>query len=162
MTSSTETSRIETGSNETGGVTQDERNIRDLVATRVAAMRDGDAGLLTAQYTPDLVQFSLAPPLRQAGPDESGLRSWFAGFGGAVGYDVSDLMVTVGGDLALCTSLNRLSATPEGGGAQRFTLWFRSTLGLRRSGGTWLICHEHQSTPFYMDGSFAAALDLTP
>ena len=160
MTSKAETSTGHTETATTGG--QEEHAIRDLIATREAAMRAGDAALLTSQYTADLVQFSLAPPLQQAGPDENGLRNWFAGFGGTVDYEIRDLRVTIGGDVAFCTSLNRLSATPAAGGADRFTLWFRSTLGLRRIEGRWRITHEHQSTPFYMDGSFAAALDLTP
>ena len=28
--------------------------------------------------------------------------------------------------------------------------------------GTWKIAHEHTSVPFYMDGSFRAAVDLEP
>jgi hypothetical protein len=58
-------------------------------------------------------------------------------------------------------ALNRLSATPHGAAA-RFDLWFRGTVCLRKVGGTWWITHEHNSTPFYMDGSFRAALDLRP
>jgi ketosteroid isomerase-like protein len=61
-------------------------------------------------------------------------------------------MVAAGGDVAYCHSLSQL------GGA----LWFRSTLGLRKTGGQWLVTHEHNSTPFYMDGSGKAALDLQP
>jgi hypothetical protein len=34
--------------------------------------------------------------------------------------------------------------------------------GCARFGGEWLIAHEHDSTPFYMDGSDKAALDLHP
>ena len=34
--------------------------------------------------------------------------------------------------------------------------------GTAQIGGTWLITHEHNSTPFYMDGSDKAALDLHP
>ncbi len=41
-------------------------------------------------------------------------------------------------------------------------MWFRMTLCLRRAGETWLIGHEHVSTPFYMDGSFRTAVDLEP
>jgi ketosteroid isomerase-like protein len=156
MTDTIQTSRTETGAD------GDEQAIRALVAAREKAMQEGDAKLLTSHYTPDLVQFSLAPPLQQAGPDEQGLRNWFAGFGGSVGFEVRELAVTIGGDVAFCHSLNCLSATPAAGGAERFALWFRSTLGLRRVDGGWRISHEHQSTPFYMDGSFAAALDLTP
>jgi PhnB protein len=41
-------------------------------------------------------------------------------------------------------------------------LWFRGTLVLRRTDGGWKIVHEHESVPFYMDGSFGAAIDLAP
>ena len=41
-------------------------------------------------------------------------------------------------------------------------LWFRATLALRRTDGIWKVVHEHNSTPFYMDGSDRAALDLQP
>lgn len=67
-------------------------------------------------------------------------------------YQIRDLTITVGGDVAFCHSLIQL------GGA----LWFRSTIVLRKIGGEWLITHEHNSTPFYMDGSDRAALDLHP
>ncbi len=40
-------------------------------------------------------------------------------------------------------------------------LGHRSTLGLRRIDGRWRSYHEHTSTPFYLDGSNRAALDLT-
>jgi ketosteroid isomerase-like protein len=73
---------------------------------------------------------------------------------------VRDLRVTVDGDLALCTSLESMGAPPQS--PQPFTLWFRSTLALRRIEGEWLIVHEHTSTPFHMDGSFRAATDLRP
>jgi ketosteroid isomerase-like protein len=41
-------------------------------------------------------------------------------------------------------------------------LWFRQTFGLKRSRNGWKIVHEHGSAPFYMDGSFRAAVDLKP
>ena len=71
-----------------------------------------------------------------------------------------DLKITVDGDLALCTGLERMGTEP--GSAQPFSLWLRSTLGLRRLDGKWWILHEHQSTPFHMDGSLRAATDLEP
>jgi PhnB protein len=30
------------------------------------------------------------------------------------------------------------------------------------SKANWKIAHEHDSVPFYMDGSFKASIDLTP
>jgi hypothetical protein len=49
--------------------------------------------------------------------------------------------------------------TTEG---MKVDLWFRETLGFRKIDGKWTITHEHSSVPFYMDGSFKAAVDLKP
>jgi ketosteroid isomerase-like protein len=57
--------------------------------------------------------------------------------------------------------MTRLTATPQGM-TESFTLWYRSTLGLRRTDGRWQIVHEHESVPFEMDGSFQASLGLQP
>lgn len=143
---------------------QAEARIRDLMAETATAMRARDAERLVARYAPGTVIFDLAPPLRHAGPevyDADALRSWFAGFDGPIDYEVRDLTVVAGEDVAFCYSLNRLSATPSGT-QDRFDLWFRLTVGLRKVDGHWLIAHEHSSTPFLMDGSFAAAVDLQP
>jgi uncharacterized protein (TIGR02246 family) len=141
----------------------DEQTIRELIDTRTQAMRAGDAKTICDAYVHDAVVFSLAPPLVQPPEgtrDVAQLQAWFDEKGGSVLADVQDLQVTVDGDLALCTSLESMGAPPDA--PQQFTLWYRSTLGLRRVDGQWRICHEHTSTPFYMDGSNRAALDLTP
>jgi ketosteroid isomerase-like protein len=69
--------------------------------------------------------------------------------------------VTTADEIAFCHRLNRLAATPHGA-TEGFELWFRATVCWRRIDGAWRIVHEHTSTPFYMDGSFRAAVDLTP
>jgi uncharacterized protein (TIGR02246 family) len=141
----------------------DEQTIRELIDTRTQAMRAGDAKTICDAYVDGAVVFSLAPPLVQPPDgtrDVAQLQEWFDEKGGSVWADVQDLQVTVDGDLALCTSLESMGAPRDA--PQQFTLWYRSTLGLRRVDGQWRICHEHTSTPFYMDGSNRAALDLTP
>lgn len=140
----------------TGAATADEEQIRAVIADRAAAMHDRDAERFVSHYAPRITKFDLAPPLAYQGRearDAEALRAWFSSHpGGPVGYEIRDLAVTVGGDVAFCHSLTQL------GGA----LWFRSTLGLHKIGGGWRITHEHNSTPFYMDGSDKAALDLQP
>jgi ketosteroid isomerase-like protein len=140
----------------TSASTAEEEQIRAVIADRAAAMHDRDAERFVVHYAPQIVKFDLPPPLVYAGPqarDAEALRAWLAGHpGGPVGYEIRDLTVTVGGDVAFCHSLVQL------GGA----LWFRCTLGLRKIDGQWLVTHEHNSTPFYMDGSDKAALDLQP
>jgi ketosteroid isomerase-like protein len=136
--------------------TGDEEQIRAALADRAAAMRERDAERFVAHYAPQIVKFDLPPPLQLTAPearDAEALRAWFASHpGGPIDYEIRDLTVTAGRDVAFCHSLNHL------GGA----LWFRSTIGLRKIGGEWRITHEHNSTPFYMDGSDKAALDLQP
>jgi ketosteroid isomerase-like protein len=63
--------------------------------------------------------------------------------------------------VAFCTSLDSMTATPKGQ-QEPFTLWYRSTVGLRRIAGNWLVTHEHHSVPFEMDGSFRASVGLKP
>jgi ketosteroid isomerase-like protein len=143
---------------------QGEMEIRELMAEREAAMRARDAERIVSRFAPEIVKFDLAPPLRHVGPearDVNRLRSWFSGFDGPIEYEIRDLTVTVGGEVAFCHSLNRLSATPRGM-TQAFNLWFRATVCVRKIDGAWRIVHEHSSTPFYMDGTFGAALDLQP
>jgi ketosteroid isomerase-like protein len=140
----------------------DEGRIRQIVEQKAAAMARQDAAGMVAHYDPEVVQFSLAPPLRQASADARSADStqkWLDGLQGKLSLEVHDLDVTVGDDVAFCHSLNRMVSE---GGPQEFTLWFRSTLGLRRIAGDWVITHEHQSTPFEMDGSFRASVDLEP
>jgi len=119
-------------------------------------MRERDAERFVAHYAPQIVKFDLPPPLVYTGPqtcDAGALRAWFASHpGGPVAYEIRDLTVAVGGDVAFCHSLNHLGNA----------LWFRSTIGLRKIDGAWRVTHEHNSTPFYMDGSDKAALDLQP
>ncbi len=134
----------------------DEEQIRAVLADRATAMRERDAERFVAHYAPQIVKFDLPPPLLLRGPearDAEALRAWFASHpGGPVDYEIRDLTVTVGGDVAFCHSLNHLAGAP----------WFRSTIGLGKIAGEWRITHEHNSTPFYMDGSDKAALDLQP
>ena len=144
--------------------THDEQQVRAVIDGRSSAIEVQDADRLVGFYAPDVVVFDLAPPLRQPSAevlDPSSHRAWFATFEPGMEYDAHDLTVTVSGDVAFAHGLVRMAATPRGS-AEGFTMWFRATLCLRRAQDTWLITHEHVSTPFSMDGSFRAAVDLQP
>jgi uncharacterized protein (TIGR02246 family) len=141
-----------------------EQQIRELMAAREVAMSARDAETLGAHYAPDVVAFTLAPPLVHRGAeviDVAARKAWFETFEGAIEYEIRDLEITIGGDIAYSHALNRMSATPKGAPAG-FELWFRSTVCFRREDGEWRISHVHDSTPFYMDGTLRAAVDLKP
>jgi len=115
-----------------------------------------------AYFAPDVLSFDLAPPLQHMGREviRKGMKEWFLTWEGPIGLEIRDLRVTADGDVAFCTSLQRMSGTKTDG--EKPNLWVRATMGLEKIEGTWRIAHEHTSTPFYMDGSNKAALDLKP
>ncbi|MES2034068.1 MAG: nuclear transport factor 2 family protein [Pseudomonadota bacterium] len=113
-----------------------------------------------AVQDPAFVGFSLAPPLRTVGLDADGVQAWFDTWIGGIDYHPAEQTVVVGGDIAYAHGLVRMGGTKTDGQAD--ALWFRHTLGFQRRPDGWKIVHEHQSTPFYMDGSLKAAVDLIP
>ena len=141
----------------------DTTEIRRVVLARAAAVAAKDAAAMVAHNAPEIVEYNLAPPLRQpsAGRDVGPVEKWLGTFQGPMSMEIRDLEVTAEGAVAFCTSLNCLTATPVGQ-TESFSLWFRVTLGLRRIEGEWLVVHEHESVPFEMDGSFLAAVSLEP
>lgn len=143
--------------------TSAEDGVRAVLAAKATAMNTQDADAFVALYAPEVVVFDLAPPLQHLAEeslDPSGQRAWFAGFD-QMRYDLHDLHLGVGGEIAFVHALAEWTATPKGA-AEGFTMWFRVTLCFRQLDGAWLISHEHESTPFSMDGSFRAATDLKP
>ncbi len=75
-------------------------------------------------------------------------------------YELRDLEVVVGDSVAFAHALAHMSGRRTDGGET--DLWFRLTLGLEKRRGAWRVSHEHQSTPFEMDGSFRASVHLKP
>jgi PhnB protein len=137
----------------------DTAQIRKLLAARAAAISAKSADDLVAQQTPDFAVFSLAPPLR----DESGvggLKAWFATWDGPIGYDLHEVSIDAGSDVAYARYFTHLVGRKTDGSSA--DLWFRSTTGFRKVDGVWKIAHDHDSVPFYMDGSYKAAIDLKP
>jgi ketosteroid isomerase-like protein len=139
------------------------QEIRDLIHDRAARLTAGDVPGMLAHHAPQLVDYNLAPPLvgPADGRDPKPVEAWIETFEGPPRREVTRLEVTRDGDVAFATSIDSLTATPRGT-TSPFTLWHRVTLGLRRIDGRWLIVHEHQSVPFYMDEAMGAAVDLEP
>jgi PhnB protein len=135
-----------------------EAQIRTVIDTWAEAIRNKDAGGVVRHHEPGFVHFSLAPPLKSTPADTKDLEAWFDTWRGPIGYEFHDLNITAGDDTAFSHALIRLSGTKVDGQANE--VWFRHTFGFRKTGGGWKIVHEHESVPFYMDGSYKAAVDL--
>ena len=137
-----------------------EAQIRAVIQEWADALRNKEPTRTLSHYAPNLVHFSLAPPLLSTASNPEGLNAWFATWQGPIGYEIRNLSILVGDDVAFSHSLNRMHGTKTDG--EKADLWFRDTFGFQRIKGEWKIAHEHESVPFYMDGSFKAAIDLEP
>ena len=140
----------------------DEAQIRQLVDSWVQALRAKDVNGVMSHYAPDILVFDLAPPLQYRGADayRKNWEAWFPTFRGSIGYELRDLSITASDDIAFCHSFNRIRGTRTND--EETDVWVRATVCCRKIDGKWKIVHEHESVPFYMDGSYRAAVDLEP
>jgi len=139
----------------------DEADIRRRIDNGVKAIRAMDLEGVMALYAPDIVSFDIVPPLRHVGA-EAKRKNWvdvFATYQRPLGYEIRDLTISVGDDVAFGHSLNRISGTLQNG--HRSETWVRWTACLRKTGGTWLIAHDQVSVPLDF-ASGRALLDLEP
>jgi PhnB protein len=136
-----------------------EKEIKQAIEARNAALAAKDVAALMATGYAGFVAYTLAPPLKSAG-GKGGLAGWFASWDGPIGLEVKDLKITAGGEVAFASCLAHMTGRKTDG--ENIDLWHRMTFGLKRARGAWKIVHEHASVPFYMDGSLRAAVDLKP
>lgn len=143
------------------GKASDKDQIRTLMNERVRAVRTKDVNAAISNVAPDILSFDVVNPLQHIGSDASRIRAdeWFSSFQGPIGYEIRDLSITAGDDVAFCCGLSHVSATKTGGG--QLDMWWRTTVCFQKIDGKWMITHEHNSVPFDVkDGK--ASLDLQP
>jgi ketosteroid isomerase-like protein len=140
----------------------DEAEIRRIIEAWTAGLQAKDVDAVMKHAAPDILSYDLAPPLASRGAEtyRKNLQAWFPTFDGPITFESRELEITVGGDVAFSTSLNRIGGSKTSG--EQAYVWARVTVGFRKIDGRWMVTHEHASTPFYMDGSYKAAVDLSP
>jgi ketosteroid isomerase-like protein len=139
----------------------DEAEIRALIASVGKAHHDKDAAAILAPHAQDSVVFNLAPPLAHRGTNLPEKQTWLDTWDGPIELESRDFRIAVSGDLAFAYGFYRM------GGKNKYApkpveFWMRATLCLARNNDAWQIVHEHTSVPFYMDGSLRPAFDLQP
>ncbi len=138
-----------------------EAAIRALIDVLVRAIRAKDIDGVMSVYAPDLVAFDVVPPLQYVGA-EAFRKPWrdvFDRYRDPIDYEVRDLGVVAGDDVAFSHSLNRMRGTLKNG--RKTDLWLRWTACYRKLHGKWLIAHLQISVPVDL-GSGKARLDLKP
>lgn len=139
----------------------DEAEIKRVIEDGVEAVRNKNIEGVMSFYAPEVVSFDIVPPLQYVGADAF-RKVWeevFFVYQGPIDYEIHDLSITVGDDVAFTHSLNRISGTMNTG--QQTDLWLRWTACFRKINGKWLIVHHQNSVPADLRTG-RAVLDLKP
>jgi uncharacterized protein (TIGR02246 family) len=128
---------------------KDQTDIKALEDRFWAAFKAKDVNAIMACYVPDesLIVFDATPPRQYTGAAayRKDFEGFFAAFPGPIDGTLTDLDVTVGGDVAFAHSIQRATVTDKDG--KKLTAAFRVTDGYKKINGQWLISHEHVSVP---------------
>lgn len=139
-----------------------EAQIRELIEARVKAVHAKDASVLASTQAKDIVMFDALNPLQYVGAEGAGKRTkeWLGWYDGPISYDIRDLSIVAGDDVAYCHYLYRINGTMTNG--TQVDMWLRATVCFHKmDGGKWMIIHEHTSVPFDAE-SGKASVDLKP
>jgi uncharacterized protein (TIGR02246 family) len=124
----------------------DEQQIRDRIAKWAEAVRERDLAGAVAHHSEDMVMFDVPPPFEMRGLEEYA-ESWqrfFAVLGDTRRFEIDDLEVTAGADVAFCIARMRCIG---GADASKPDIRVRLTVCLRKIDGEWMVMHEHHSEP---------------
>ena len=127
--------------------TVNEAAIRELVESWARAVRVKDLDGILANHSTDILMFDVPPPLQSKGI-EAYKKTWelfFSWSNDPVVFDIKDMNIIAGSDVAFVAALVRCAGTEKNG--ERIELEFRLTIGLRRIGDQWIVLHEHHSIP---------------
>lgn len=129
----------------------EETRIKALLEDWAYAVRRHDISAILAHHDPDIVMFDLPPPLQCKGIDAYE-KTWdllFRYHKPGVAFDIEELAVTAGHDVAFAVVIMRCGPNASKDPADKDGFLFRLTVGLRKIGGDWRITHEHHSVPAF-------------
>jgi ketosteroid isomerase-like protein len=124
---------------------------RQIIENWAAAVRARDIDAVLSRHAPELLMFDVVGPDRVQGLDpyrRTWLEEFFPWHGGSGRFDLVDLKVSEGADVAFASALLECAGT-EDGSPVSFTL--RLTVGLEKRNGEWVVVHEHHSQPLDFD-----------
>jgi ketosteroid isomerase-like protein len=136
-------------------MSDEETEIRTLIERWAVAVHEGDIEAVLADHAEDIVMFDVPPPADGVRGIDAYRAVWpdFFTWQRTARFEIVSLEVAAGVDVAYAHALLRCGTDEELERDPDNRL--RLTLGLRRardresgrSGGRWLIAHEHHSFP---------------
>ncbi len=125
----------------------DEAKIRTLIEDWARAVRSKNLDGILADHSPEMLMFDVPPPMQSKGI-EAYRNTWdvfFPWYQDSGVFNIEEMDVTAGDDVAFVTALMRCAGTEANG--EKVELQFRLTIGLCKLNGRWTVMHEHHSIP---------------
>jgi len=126
----------------------DEAAIRELITRWAKAVHVGDLESVLADHDSDIVMFDVPPPYQGVRGFDAYRDVWpefFEYLSQGAEFEIVELDVTVGGDVAFAWALLRCGKPEEFEANPDNRL--RLTIGLRKRDDRWVVTHEHHSFP---------------
>jgi ketosteroid isomerase-like protein len=131
---------------------RDEDEIRALLDRWAEATRHDRRDAILADWAAEARVFDVLPPLAFDGAQayRSSWDAWQPPFELPSLFEIHDLAITAGGDVAFAHFLLRCGGTlPDG---KRIEDWARGTVCLHKGADGWRVRHQHVSMPLPVGG----------
>ncbi|MFI6284508.1 nuclear transport factor 2 family protein [Streptomyces sp. NPDC051018] len=129
-------------------MSDDTEHVRGLIERWARAVHRGDLDAVTADHAEEIVMFDVPPPFEGVRGMAAYRETWppfFEWQAQGASFDIEELNVTAGDDVAFAHALLRCGTEPEPAARPGFRL--RLTLGLHKEEDRWIVAHEHHSFP---------------
>ena len=118
-----------------------ENEVRVIVQNWAKAISEGDRAAILAHHSPDLLMFDFPATVKGLTAYDKTWDFFFTDPIGPISFVPREMVVSASDDIAFVSCMVQCEGTSGG------HVDFRLTTGLRKTGGKWLIVHEHQSVP---------------
>src|ERR1700722_3912242 len=126
---------------------ENEAAVGGVIESWTAAVRRRDTARILENHSPDTARSAVQATFQSRGIDAY-RQTWdtfFSWSSDPVSFDVTEMSITAGSDVAFVVATMRCAGPGEGDKSE--ALDFRLTVGLRKIEGRWTIMHEHHSVP---------------
>lgn len=124
-----------------------EAQIHQLLEEWASATQRGAQAEVLRNHEPEVVIYDVLPPMKYVGAEayRKSWDEWQPTTEGEFFFELHDLEVTAGEDVAFAHGFIRCAGRTDGGRA--FEDWVRATFCLRRRDAGWRVAHQHISVP---------------
>lgn len=133
--------------------TADEAQVRLLLQQWATATRKGQRNDVLANHLPDVLIYDVLAPMKyeRAAAYRQSWDHWQPDTQGEGQFELQDLSVTVGGDVAFAHCFIKCGGVLTNG--KTFEDLVRATFCLRKESGSWKVAHQHSSKPIQIVGA---------